>query len=271
MERFSDTLVLQIWAFRYFWPYGRCAPGSRRPAPRPRRMGPDGRSHPAGATSLPCGRQGGLAANRRPSAKTYRRRHRGSQGFNSCPAFRRHGAPAFGLTQIQSSPSGSSSVPFVSIAMSKRRACTASISEASSCRSGSPPVKTTNRRSVPASHVRSIASASDARQSQHRRDSNRIPPRRLAGDAVSIYARRADREYPRRLRTAALSQRGDAPGRLQPGGGRRQCADSGRCLAPRGARRPPRSSGDLVSAASTGGQSMVRTMRKRAFPAIIFA
>src|SRR6516165_7485602 len=65
---------------------------------------------------------------------------------------------------------------------------------------------------------------SDARESRHRRDSDRTPPRRLAGDAVSIYARRADREYPRRLRTAALSQRWDAPGRLQPIGGRRQCA-----------------------------------------------
>ena len=53
--------------------------------------------------------------------------------------------------------------------------------------------------------------------------------------------------------------------------GWRLCADSGRCLAPSGARRPPRSNGDLVSAASTDGQSMVRTMRKRAFPAIIFA
>jgi hypothetical protein len=52
-------------------------------------------------------------------------------------------------------------------------------------------------------------------------------PRRVAGDAVSIYARRAEREYPRRLRTAALSQRWDAPGRFQPGGGRRQCADPG--------------------------------------------
>src|SRR5215813_719036 len=41
------------------------------------------------------------------------------------------------------------------------------------------------------------------------------------------YARRAEREYPRRLRTAALSQRWDAPGRFQLGGGRRQCADSG--------------------------------------------
>jgi len=33
---------------------------------------------------------------------------------------------------------------------------------------------------------------------------------------------------PRRLRTAALSQIWDAPGRLQPGGGRRQCAVCGR-------------------------------------------
>jgi hypothetical protein len=33
--------------------------------------------------------------------------------------------------------------------------------------------------------------------------------------------RRADREYPWRLRTAALPQRQDAPGRFQPDGGRR--------------------------------------------------
>jgi short-subunit dehydrogenase involved in D-alanine esterification of teichoic acids len=32
---------------------------------------------------------------------------------------------------------------------------------------------------------------------------DRAPPRRLAGAALSIYARRADREYPRRLRMAA--------------------------------------------------------------------
>jgi hypothetical protein len=48
---------------------------------------------------------------------------------------------------------------------------------------------------------------------------DRAPPRRLAGDALSIYARRADREYPRRLRTAALSQRRDAPERFQPAAG----------------------------------------------------
>src|SRR6516165_2940878 len=71
----------------------------------------------------------------------------------------------------------------------------------------------------------------DAHQSRHRRDSDRTPPRRLAGDAVSIFARRADREYPRRLRMAALSQRRDAPGRFQPSGGRRQCAESGRSAA----------------------------------------
>jgi resolvase-like protein len=62
--------------------------------------------------------------------------------------------------------------------------------------------------------------------------SDRAPPRRLAGNALSIYARRADREYPRRLRTAALFQRRDAPGRFQPGGGRRQCADSGHSRDP---------------------------------------
>src|SRR5262245_55356821 len=38
----------------------------------------------------------------------------------------------------------------------------------------------------------------------------------------------ASLEYPRRMRTAALSQRRDAPGRFQPAGGRRQCADRGR-------------------------------------------
>ena len=52
----------------------------------------------------------------------------------------------------------------------------------------------------------------------------------------------------------------------------RLCAVNGHCLTPGGARRPPRSQADLVSAAApTAGQPMVRTMRKRAFPAIIFA
>jgi len=52
----------------------------------------------------------------------------------------------------------------------------------------------------------------------------------IASASRRIFARRAGREYPRRLRTAALSQRRDAPGRFQSGGGRRQCADSGHRL-----------------------------------------
>jgi hypothetical protein len=46
----------------------------------------------------------------------------------------------------------------------------------------------------------------------------------VVGDAVYLVDCGDGVEYPRRLRTAALSQRWDAPGRLQPGGGRRQCA-----------------------------------------------
>ena len=42
--------------------------------------------------------------------------------------------------------------------------------------------------------------ARHARQSRHRRDSNRAPSRRLAGDALSIRSRRANREYPERCR-----------------------------------------------------------------------
>src|SRR5271169_1286152 len=68
----------------------------------------------------------------------------------------------------------------------------------------------------------------DAGEPRHRRDPDRAPPRRVPGDALSVHPGRANREYARRLTTAALSQRGDAPGGFQPGGGRRQCADSGR-------------------------------------------
>jgi len=46
--------------------------------------------------------------------------------------------PIFGLTQIQSTPSGTGRVPLVSIAMVKPTACMASISGLSSCSSGSP-------------------------------------------------------------------------------------------------------------------------------------
>jgi DNA invertase Pin-like site-specific DNA recombinase len=91
------------------------------------------------------------------------------------------------------------------------------------------------------------------------RDSDRTPPRRLAGDAVSIYARRADREHPRRLRRAALSQKRDAPGRFQPGGGRRLCpVNSHSDGCDRGARNSssPRSAHsvrlDLCSLGSSG-------------------
>jgi hypothetical protein len=52
----------------------------------------------------------------------------------------------------------------------------------------------------------------DAGQSRHRRDSNRAPPRRLSGDALSLHPHRANREYLRRLRTPALPQKPDAAG-----------------------------------------------------------
>jgi hypothetical protein len=50
----------------------------------------------------------------------------------------------------------------------------------------------------------------DACQSRYRRDSNRAPPRRLSGDALSLHPRRANREYPWRLRTA-LYPKGRTP------------------------------------------------------------
>ena len=52
--------------------------------------------------------------------------------------------PALGLTQIQSIPSGGSSVPLVSMAISKPASWKATTSSRSSCRSGSPPVQTTS-------------------------------------------------------------------------------------------------------------------------------
>src|SRR5271154_5235488 len=64
------------------------------------------------------------------------------------------------------------------------------------------------------------------RQSRHRRDPDRAPPRRLTGDALSLHPGRTNREYAGRLTTAALSQRPDAPGGFQRGRERRQCADS---------------------------------------------
>jgi NAD(P)-dependent dehydrogenase (short-subunit alcohol dehydrogenase family) len=76
----------------------------------------------------------------------------------------------------------------------------------------------------PTGHLRTLQGGTRGAQRDHGEGSR--TPRRLAGDALSIYARRADPEYPSRLRMAALSQRRDAPGRFQPGGGRRQCADS---------------------------------------------
>ena len=45
----------------------------------------------------------------------------------------------------------------------------------------------------------------DAGQSRHRRDANRASPRRVSGYALSLYPRRANREYPRRLRNGGGS------------------------------------------------------------------
>ena len=57
---------------------------------------------------------------------------------------KRSGVPAFGLTQIQSSPVGGRQVPLVSMAMVKPRSESSRTRAASSCSSGSPPVQTTN-------------------------------------------------------------------------------------------------------------------------------
>jgi hypothetical protein len=45
-------------------------------------------------------------------------------------------------------------------------------------------------------------------------DSNRAPPRRLSGDALSVHPRGTNRGYPERLRTALYSQYPTPPGRL---------------------------------------------------------
>ena len=57
---------------------------------------------------------------------------------------KRSGAPALGLTQIQSRPSGGRRVPLVSIAIVKPRSESSRTRAASICSSGSPPVQTTN-------------------------------------------------------------------------------------------------------------------------------
>ena len=82
--------------------------------------------------------------------------------FNSSPLCCTSQRPALGLTHTQSRPAGAAIVPFVSTAISKPRACSASIRPASSCSSGSPPVQTTNRFPGldPAGHFSSIAAAS---------------------------------------------------------------------------------------------------------------
>ena len=64
--------------------------------------------------------------------------------FYSCPSRCKRGASAFGETQIQSSPAGALTVPFVSTATLKPAAWKASIKSVSSCSSGSPPVQTTH-------------------------------------------------------------------------------------------------------------------------------
>ena len=74
-----------------------------------------------------------------------RRRPAGRPASARRPVVSTSSAPAFGLTQTQSIPAGAGSVPLVSIAISKPRACSASTSASSSCSSGSPPVHTTKR------------------------------------------------------------------------------------------------------------------------------
>src|SRR5208337_4499980 len=95
----------------------------------------------------------------RPDKSSGSRSFCGKTSFSSEPAFATSGAPALGLTQIQSRPGGGASVPLVSTAASKPRAWTAPISAASSCNKGSPPVKTTNRFVLPPAQTLSIAVA----------------------------------------------------------------------------------------------------------------
>src|SRR5258708_39708216 len=84
----------------------------------------------------------------------------GNTNFISSPDRTTNSAWAFGLTQTQSTPDGTSTVPLVSIAISNLRLCNSSMSASSSWRSGSPPVHTTKRNSSDCcGHVASIASA----------------------------------------------------------------------------------------------------------------
>ena len=84
----------------------------------------------------------------------------GHTSFNSSPLRWTTSLPAFGLMHSQSIPGGAGSVPLLSTAMRKPPAWSASISAASSCSSGSPPVITTNRWSRPSPHAAATASAS---------------------------------------------------------------------------------------------------------------
>ena len=69
----------------------------------------------------------------------------GYTSFISSPDRTTNSAWAFGLTQTQSTPGGTLTVPLVSIAISNLRLCNSSMSASSSWRRGSPPVHTTKR------------------------------------------------------------------------------------------------------------------------------
>jgi hypothetical protein len=62
-----------------------------------------------------------------------------------------------------------------------------------------------------------LEAARIARQSRYWCHPNRAPSRRFAGDALSLHLRRANREYPGRLKNGALPLRPDSPGTFSPG------------------------------------------------------
>ena len=130
-------------------------------------------------------------------------------------------APALGLTQSQSIPSGAAIVPLVSTATSNSRACSASISGRSSCSSGSPPVQTTNffppkgppprpHRSAPPTPLRSRTVRHPAhlrRQTPYRRISHTLSARSSSRPNAKIAScEPAEDSRPSRLRPLALQR-----------------------------------------------------------------
>ena len=147
----------------------------------------------------------------------------GKTSFSSSPGRATSGAPALGLTQIQSSPSGGASVPLVSTATRKPRACRARRSAAaSSCSSGSPPVNTTSAGAALAPPLRRdgtgqllrarefaaarAVGADEIRVAEIAHLPRRGPPRGPTRDCSRRSGRRRRRARPARLRLAACGR-----------------------------------------------------------------